>query len=313
MTNIRRSAVNSVSTFLDRCSPERLFLLPFRLDNAHPPVFIVGTPRSGTTIVYLHLVNRFHFSYFSNLSKKFSMFAIPSALVGRTFFRYAPTQENRFGVTGGAMGPSDGWRIFHRWFPRNGTQEEGKSRGLHELKNIVRMHEVIFDAPFINKNNANSVRIHALAELFPDALFVHVHRRPLDTVLSLLDARRKQNIGVNEWWGPAPSELLDCRFDTEESQVVQQVIGLERIIADSFSDLSDSRRISISYEDFCRDPGSLCKRVSDYYEQHGYAIKSRSGTVPDKYEISSKVSRYDDAVLERIEQELEAVGGSIPQ
>lgn len=310
MTNYRRLVANSVSTLLDRYSPERLFLLPYRLENAHPPVFIVGTPRSGTTIVYLHLVNKFQFSYFSNLSKRFSMFAIPSALIGRAFFRYAPTQHSRFGVTGGAMGPSDGWRVFHRWFPRNGTLEQGKKHGLHELKNIVRMHEIIFDAPFINKNNANSVRIHALAELFPDALFVHVHRHPLDAVLSLLDARRKQQIGIDEWWGPAPPELLGQRFSSEENQVVRQVVGLERIITDYFAQLPQSQTISIAYEDFCRNPDGLCRCVDDFYEEKGYTIKLRPDPVPDEYAISSKVSQYDSALIEAIERELVTVSDS---
>ncbi len=305
--NFRRTVANSLSTLLDRYSPERLFLLPFHLNNAHPVVFIVGAPRSGTTIVYQHLVNRFHFAYFSNISKRLSPFAIPSAVLGRYFFRYEPTHKSRFGITDGAMGPSDGWGIFHRWFPRQGTSARGAGRGLHELKNIVRIYEKLFDAPFINKNNANAMRIRELAGLFPDAVFVHVHRTPIQTVFSLLDARRKQNIGADEWWGPTPPDLVNCQFDSEEARVVRQVAGLENAIRDSLAAVPDSHRISVSYEDFCQDPASLCERIEAFYMNVGYVLEPRVGEVPEKYNVSSKEALYDDKAIQRIRHELEAI------
>ena len=307
--NVRRSAANSLSTLLDRYSPERLFLLPFHLTNAHPVVFIVGAPRSGTTIVYQHLVNKFHFSYFSNISKRLSPFAIPSAVLGRYFFRYEPTDSSRFGITDGAMGPSDGWGIFHRWFPRHGASGHGTVRGLHELKNIVRIYEKLFDAPFINKNNANAMRIRELAGLFPDAAFVHVHRSPIQTVFSLLDARRKQKLGADEWWGPIPPDLVSCQFESEEARVVRQVAGLEDTIRDSLKAVPESHRISVSYESFCQDPAWLCGRIEAFYANIGYALKPRLGDVPEKYHVSSKESLYDDMAVQLIRHELEAAGG----
>jgi hypothetical protein len=306
--NFRRTVANSLSTLVDRYSPERLFLLPFHLENAHPAVFIVGAPRSGTTIVYQHLVNRFHFSYFSNISKRLSPFAIPSALIGKFFFRFEPTQSSRFGITDGAMGPSDGWGIFHRWFPRNGTRTQGTVHALHELKNIVRIYEKLFDAPFINKNNANALRIRDLAALFPDAVFVHVHRSPIQTVFSLLEARRKQNIGADQWWGPIPPDLIDCQFESEEARVVRQVAGLENAIRNSLKVVQEGRRISVSYESFCQDPTWLCERIEAFYTNTGYELKPRRGDVPKNYRVSSKEALYDEMAVQLIRHELEAVG-----
>jgi hypothetical protein len=316
--NFRRTVANSLSTVLDRYSPERLFLLPFHLENAHPAVFIVGVPRSGTTIVYQHLVNKFHFSYFSNISKRLSPFAIPSAVLGRYLFSYEPTQSSRFGITDGAMGPSDGWGIFHRWFPRNGLSAHGTVRGIHELKNIVRIYEKLFDAPFINKNNANALRIRELAGLFPDAVFVHVHRSPMQTVFSLLDARRKQNIGADEWWGPTPPDLVHAQFKSEEARVVRQVAGLENTIRDSLKAVPESHRISVSYEDFCQDPSRLCERIETFYRNCGYVLRTRPCDVPELYHASSREALYDDTAIQLIQRELDAVddvdgsGGTTP-
>lgn len=311
MTNYTKTALNSASMLIDRYSPERLFLLGFRLQNEHPPLFIVGTPRSGTTIVYLHLANRFRFSYFSNISRRMSFFSVPAAVLGRAFFAQNLSLENDFGVTSGGMSPSDGWRIFHRWFPRNGSLPRQSMPRLYELKNIVRIYEKIFDAPFINKNNANSIRVRELFDLFPDALFIHVHRDPLQAVMSLLDARRRHGVALNEWWGPPPPHLTDSQFPSEERQVAQQVVGLERFINESFSRIPDSQRISLSYEDFCRDPGQLCKLVAERYDQYGHQLAPRSSDLPDSYEARSKAALFDDTTTASIECEIvKAMGES---
>ena len=304
MTNYSRLALNRISTLVDRYSPERPILLGFRLENVRPPLFIVGTPRSGTTIVYLHLTNQFHFAYFSNISRRMSFFSVPGALLGRAFFRRKSSLENDFGVTRGAMAPSDGWRIFHRWFPRNGTLPIEKMPRLYELKNIVRIYEKLFDAPFINKNNANSVRIRELSELFPDALFIHVHRDPMQSALSLLDARQKHRVHADEGWGPPPPDLKNSRFPSEESLVAQQVVGLQRHIEDSLSVIPDLQRISISYEDFCRAPAQLCKLVEERYRKFGHELVAWPNDLPGSYEIRSKAARFDKATGNSLKREI---------
>lgn len=312
MANFKRLALNSFSTFLDRYSPERPILFSFRLENVRPPMFIVGVPRSGTTIVYLHLINKFHFAYFTNISRRMSFFSIPSAILSRAFFRQNPSLDSDFGVTRGALSPSDGWRIFHRWFPRNGTLPIEDMPRLYELKNIVRIYEKLFDAPFINKNNANSVRILELFQLFPDALFVHVHRDPLQAALSLLDARRRHRVHANEWWGPSPPDLIESRFPSEESRVAQQVIGLQRHIEDSLSQIPDTQKISVAYEAFCRDPEQICTMVVERYRRFGHELVPWSNDPPGSYEIRSKAVLFDEAITSSLKREIgSALGDNV--
>ena len=227
------------------------------------------------------------------------------------FFQQNPSLENDFGVTKGALTPSDGWRIFHRWFPRNGSLPAEKMPRLYELKNIVRIYEKLFDAPFINKNNANSIRIRELFELFPDALFIHVHRDPVHAALSLLDARRRHGVQIDEWWGPPPPNLTNSRFSSEEQQVAQQVIGLQRYIEESLAPIPDVQRTSISYEDFYRAPAQLCKLVAERYRQFGHELETRSNDLPDSYETRSKASLFDEKTTDRIEHEIRNALGDV--
>lgn len=229
--------------------------------------------------------------------------------MGRIFFKYKPTLSSNFGVTKGAMAPSDGWRIFHRWFPRNGTRTLRQTPRLYELKNIVRIHEILFSAPFINKNNANSVRIRELFGLFPDAIFIHVHRNPEQTAFSLLDARRKHKIPINYWWGPPPPELADSDFDSEEIQVVQQIVGLEKHIEASLASIPKDQKISVAYEDFCQNPGKLCELIESRYMHFGQSLGKRSYDLPVEYRAKSKASLFDEATISAIERELEIAGG----
>ncbi|MCP5052727.1 MAG: sulfotransferase, partial [bacterium] len=191
---------------------ESKLLVSKRLENTYPPLFILGAPRSGTTVIYLYLTNYYRFAYFPNIAKKYPYAVIPSTWWGRKFYRYKGTYENDYGIIPGLMAPGDGWDIFHRWFPRYDLSQPVNKDSLHELKTLISRMERIFNAPFINKNNNNTPRIHELKELFPHALFIYITRDFRDTVLSIMEARKQNNVPDDEWWSTTAPNFYDASF-----------------------------------------------------------------------------------------------------
>jgi len=282
---------------------ETAFLRSVRLKNLYPPLFIVGAPRSGTTVVTQHIINTFDVGYFSNLSKAHPKACVSYAWWARHCHRFSPSYENRYGIIDGAHAPSDGWDIFHRWFPRYDHAKPVRVDRLYELRNIVRMLEIIYDAPFANKNNANSTRIPYLDAVFPTALFVDVTRDIYDTVFSIMQGRRRNSIAHDQWWGAAPPQFQNHRFGSELERVVHQVWGVSRCIDGALQRIPSARWITVPYETFCEDPGRLLGWIGHRYASAGVSLRRRSGSAPVRFERR----RHEFEERSTLEQEIDEI------
>lgn len=255
--------------------------------NHWPPLFIVGAPRSGTTVVFQHIVNTLELGYFPNLAKEHPRACVTMGYLARRRYRYAGSYESAYGVIEGPMAPSDGWGIFHRWFPRYDLDRPVREDRLHELRTIVRAFEKIFAAPLANKNNANSLRVPWLLRVFPDARFVHVRRDVCDTVRSVLKSRAAHGVPDDEWWGVAPPHFYDRRFESELERVVYQTVDVERFVAGSLEGLDDDHARTVPYESFCDAPETLIDWVRRIYAGAGVELGARAATPPASFRRSS--------------------------
>lgn len=258
-----------------------------RLSNRWPPLFVVGAPRSGTTVVFQEVLATFELGYFPNRAKKRPHACVSRALGAR--WRFQPCWSSSYGVIPGPWAPSDGWEIFLRWFPEYPGEGPVRRERLHELCTIVRLYERIFRAPFANKNNANTTRIPELAELFPRALFLHVRRDPEDTVASLLEARRRHGVPPGRWWGAAPPGL---RAPTSELELcVAGTLGVERAARAALAELAPERSFTVRYEEFCDDPSQATDWVASAFAAAGVSLRRRAVAGPTRFERPRRDSR----------------------
>lgn len=266
----------------------------------YPPLFIVGPPRSGTTVIYLYLVNSLQFGYFPNVSKRHPEAPFVYAMFTALSKSYEPTYENRYGVVEGAMAPSDGWSIFHRWFPRYDRGQAVQVDSLGELRGVVRLFEKLFRAPFLNKNNNHPSRISQLAQLFPRAIFVHVTRETVSNVLSLMEARQAHGVKLNEWWSAVPRQSKRL-FDSYLEQVTYQIVDAHEEIGESLAKISSDRYTTAQYKEFCSEPAKLRSWVVQRYATHGIRLAvhedSHKSFVPSLRTAKKTVRREIDRLV----------------
>lgn len=258
-----------------------------RLTNRFPPIFIVGGERSGTTLVTLHLAGRFRFAWIPVVAKRRPRH--PWAATWRALGRgeWSPNVDNSYGVGSGDLAPSDGWDTIRRWFEEDGTSPRPKDPSLAEFVTLVRLLERLFEAPFLNKNNANSLRIDALAHAFPQARFVYVRRDRVAAVASLMEARRRHGVETGEWWGAVPPAFTKMKFETELEQSVATLVGVELAIEASLAKLDSSRWLELSYEAFCADPNLLTNWVERSYSSADIVLRPQAGELAEtRYEAS---------------------------
>lgn len=219
-----------------------------------PMVFIIGAPRTGSTILYQLLTSCFHAGYFDNLASRFYRnilfgVALSQFLFGEKSHRCFQSHE---GKCAGWHSPSECVGYWYRWVPKgrhfidfNEITDEMIHGIRQELTNVL----AFSGKPFIIKNMANGQRLRLLTQCFPNAFFVFVRRDPAMTAWSILKAKRRMNVPNDRFWSIMPAnvgELMQCGA---VEQVVKQVFYLEKQIVQDRRYVKESHFISMQYED----------------------------------------------------------------
>jgi hypothetical protein len=226
-----------------------------------PQLFILGLPRSGTTLVYQYIVHRLHVSYFTNGVGTHPYDPVRETC--RQLRHNAPYRSDfasEFGRSSGAMAPREAGNFWLRFFDIDAyeTRRDVSRRDAETLRVTVRALQTLFGgAVFVNKNVKHMLRIDALAAIFDDAHFLVVDRDMVDVALSVLRAREK-TLGSSEAWFSARPPNYDelARLDPV-GQVCGQVFALDRRMRDDLDRVDADRVHNVSYDAFCDRPDTV--------------------------------------------------------
>jgi hypothetical protein len=223
-----------------------------------PPLFVVGTGRSGTTACYEFLCSHPDTTWLSNWSQRFPPLA-------RLHPRGTEAGKERPGARW-AFRPVEGYRVFDRALVRDGPHLVARSpERLRALRRALDRHRVPGrrDRPpvLVSKNTRNSRAVPTLGALYPDARFVHLVRDPVATVSSLVRVAFFPTIVV-EWEG-APTRVADAAARGADPVALAARIWEEetRLAATDLAGLAPDRVLRLRYEDLVASPRAELTRV----------------------------------------------------
>lgn len=263
-----------------------------------PPTFMVGPPRAGTTVAGLHTLAAFEFAYVPNVSKHHKRTALVRCRRALRHAAWKPSYDNSYGQVEGELAPSDGWDVFDRFFEPYTEARAEHAAAARGLTRVVAGFERAFDAPFFTKNNANSMRVEALAALFPGALFVHVTRSYPEAAASLLEARKRFEVALGEWWSAAPPQHLSRTFTSEIEQVAFTLHGIDEYLRERLPRIAPGRHLELDYERFCERPNEVLAWLSARYAEIGVCLRRRANFTPRERFEARRLSPDRRAELE---------------
>ena len=254
-----------------------------------PPVFIIGAPRSGSTLLYQTIVEAFDIGYLSNQHCRF--YGAPS-LVERWLFprleRTAPDYTSTHGRIQGRTAPSECGEFWYQFFPREPqavtTMPMAKQRALHAA--IYRLI-VAAGRPFLFKNLMNSLRLLPLARALPEALFIVIHRDSLANARSLLVARKRTYGDYAPWWSARPAIVKELEALPPHQQVAEQIIAIYQGINAARETIGPERFLDLSYEIFCRDVSGSLGRIDQFFAGQDAPLQRRNASTPARFPIST--------------------------
>lgn len=228
-----------------------------------PPIFIIGIPRSGSTILYQLLVKYYNLSYFPNISNFFFKSPVTAAkILFGLKLNYKPKKLiSTFGLVKGINGPSEAGSIFRYWFQKlqyNKTTIEYIRLSIYNMSSLRQK-------PFISKNLYNNYRIENLFKIFPDAIFIHIKRDPLYVAQSILLARKKNYKNYVGWFGLKP-ENFNTILNIEDpfQQVVEQINSINRSMRKEL-EKNKINYLELNYHDLCNNTESQLKKIENSY------------------------------------------------
>lgn len=276
---------------------------PGEYELRYSPTFIIGPPRSGTTLVRQLVAWAIPTSYFTNFTRASwdtlgyplpIMTARVVKLLGLT--NHAASFESEYGFTTGIGRPVEGGDIWNYFFQTYNAPVEPEQLAPERQRLIyqaVAGTERIFDLPFVNKTVDLSVRIRALAKIFPSALFIQVVREPLDVAQSLYKARL-YDYPDREFFSTRPRECEDLGNKSIVEQVCMQVYYIEKNIAFERSVVGPDRFLTVSYQAICEKPGRELERIAEFMNKYGAPARIvRSVPASFRYSHGCKIDQAD--------------------
>jgi hypothetical protein len=265
-----------------------------------PLVFILGAPRTGSTLIYQILINFFGFFYFSNfINDYFSEFPVIGAALELSLNPDpdAPVSyQSEYGKTEGLFGPSEGSLIFRNWFGGEHPSQINSCKVLpgkatHFIATMKSVYKLI-GRPVLTKNAWNCFRIQDLTRLFPNTHFVWIRRDMGLSALSDLRARYARG-GSTVWNSATTANYQDIQKRPYWEQVVEQQYEYNESIAKDLSRCSQGRYIELWYEDLCENTRDELEKLDQYFISKSFRVVKRDVPIPS-FCRSSKIGELAD-------------------
>jgi len=240
--------------------------------NIDRPIFLIGCPRSGTTIIFDALSIHPDLSWFSqyldrrphcpwvNLINRIAHIPFARKRINRrrNLFPFIPE-------------PSEGWEIWRQACGDKFLYSSVNNRDpVPEEKQKI---EAIMKDTLVYQGRKRFVakltgppRIIYLKKIFPDAVFIHIIRDGRAVVNSLLKVFFwKQGHGYDKpWWEDLPEEDYQKWIESKKSPHALAALQWKNILQQTESEMagfSTHDFLTVKYEDFTENPQEVIRNI----------------------------------------------------
>ena len=238
-------------------------------DTVVAPIFIIASPRTGSTVLYQLIVDLFELPYISNFTNKyFFRVPVPGFFIQK-FFRPSISLESSYGKTKGRFEPSEASNLMKYWFGGNQPSQINSTEILkgreQSLQRTLRASQRLYNGkPLVIKNAWNCFRIPYLAKTFPAARFIWQRRDIYQSALSDLKARYANKGSPTEWNSATPANVKQLLTRPPFEQVIENQYEFNQAISNAFVHIAPERTLNVWYEDLMEDSKAEIDQISTF-------------------------------------------------
>ena len=243
------------------------------------PIFFIGVPRSGTTIIFEAFSNHENLAWFSNWLARYPNFPAVS-LLSRITFSHTLRGAKRQSLKQSRLRnffpyPSEcypvwmaccGSRFLFEFLFNEVAGNSEKRKTIRLISQVMHYHG---KRRFATKITGPS-KIHYLNSIFPDAKFIHIIRDGRAVVNSLMNVKFWKEGGgyTGTWWNKGlTSKDIEIYERYEKSPLALAAIQWRRIILiakDEAVKISSDQYYELKYEDFMNGPYEFMAKMFNF-------------------------------------------------
>ena len=253
-------------------------------DDTIAPIFIIGLPRSGSTLLFQLLTSNYKFSFFSNLATVF--YKGPTLILSlfkKKHQRFSIDKfDSDYGYTKGFFSPSEAGSIYRNWFAKGTIDKE-------QINKTVDSYMKITKAPFIFKNLNASFHIKDIVDIFPNAFFILINRDLRFVCQSIyLKTINGEGIHID---GLTKEELLKS-----DDPLVALISNLQKFDTQIKANLQKNTEhyIQINYSDVCKDPQKVLNSIHAAYKGENVLEKRDNTKKVVEFSESSRIKLSEE-------------------
>ncbi len=234
------------------------------------PLFIVGLPRSGTTLAYEVIIQAFHVAYFSKIySYTFGMPNLTTRLFSRLMKNPHAHYRSKYGSIPGLFSPAENHNFWMRWFPERPTlghhvaSTSLSKNDVSEINEILSSIGGIAERPFVFKDVYLSLSLEALLSSVNQGRILLITREH-EAVAASVFKRRSELQGQLPWWSIRPPFSEDVLEKDLIEQVAFQCVRSEQLLQQQLSNADPARYRIERYADICKSPLAFIGRMREW-------------------------------------------------
>ncbi|OHU90681.1 MULTISPECIES: sulfotransferase family protein [Pseudoalteromonas] len=269
-------------------------------------VFIIGVPRSGTTLLYQVLVDSLDFTYINNFIEKFYALPNTSFWLSRKFIKYYSSSfESAFGDTSrdGLGAPCQGISFWYKWFSKNQIVH---AQGLHDvdeklMREMTKTIASITDRagkPLLVKQLSFGQKLEVIHHYFPNAKYIYLERDLLEVAQSIYNAMDRNGVGEGAMWGGQFKGYEKYLKLKKTKMIPHQVIGLKKGIEEGLNRIPKNQIMKVHYEDLCINTQDVAQRIANFTGQSFCQNKSIYKNIKYSKKVGIPIEDYNEMILE---------------
>jgi len=261
----------SSNNLVHLCNIESILLDSLNSQFSPRTIFILGAPRTGSTLLYQAMGDIFKLPFLSNFTNQyFSEFPIVGAALQKSL-KFDIKWESKYGKTNGIFQPSEASAVLSTWFG-GGHPSQEKSKQIiegkeeHFLKTLNAIEVLYNQRPLLIKNAWNCFRVKYLAESLPCARFIWIRRDIASAAASDLQARYITKKSAFIWNSATPANWSELKNKQAHEQVVENQFEFNNAMQVSLNRYAHDRFVEIWYEKFIEFPVKEMKRLAGFLD-----------------------------------------------
>lgn len=290
-----------ISFFEEKKTKENL-----KLHEENQPIFIIGTPRCGSTIVYQILSNNLDVLYFNNLSHILHKNILASFSLSKLLFKNNPHKsfKSNTGNTKGLNAPSECHLFWYRFLPKGDhylKEKDIKNSIINKIQQEIFSLTNKYKKSLLIKNLPMGMRLEIIKKFAPNAKLIFIKRDIRQNAYSIIKARKKKNIQKNEWWSVKPKNYKNLLKLEEEEKAIAQIYYINNQIKKDLKLFPKKNIIQINYSEFINNTDNLINEIKKFIncnyktQKENIYLSESINNIPNKVneKLTNAIQKYD--------------------